>query len=308
MAAGGPPPPRRDQAGRVGAAAHDRAGAGPRACRGLRHGRDRAAWQGRRRQRVRRRAGGIAAAPAVPPPSPRAVGRRSGRSATASAACRRQRPGGCAPPPASGRRRSTARATERRQAPGPSALEAGPRRPRRGGPKRAGASATAGGDAPPVPRWAERAPDPVAAAMARRPMGASIMTTASAPRRPAPPSSARRPPSRLRASRRRAADHPMAPPVAPHAGRRAPAPAEGRPAHAQGGRVRRRHPRARGGADRQTEPAVPRGAASGDGGRGPARSLHDELRMQGAGGVDAFQDVDHVVGGDAQRVQPRDHL
>ena len=38
------------------------------------------------------------------------------------------------------------------------------------------------------------------------------------------------------------------------------------------------------------------------------RLAHDKLGMQRTGGADAFQNVDHVAGCHAQRVQPGHHI
>ena len=37
-------------------------------------------------------------------------------------------------------------------------------------------------------------------------------------------------------------------------------------------------------------------------------SVHHEFGMQRPGCIDAFQDIDHVIGGDAKRVQTGNHL
>lgn len=41
---------------------------------------------------------------------------------------------------------------------------------------------------------------------------------------------------------------------------------------------------------------------------GTRGSVHHELCMQRPGCIDAFQDIDHVIGGDAKRVQTGNHL
>lgn len=47
---------------------------------------------------------------------------------------------------------------------------------------------------------------------------------------------------------------------------------------------------------------------TGTGAPGRPTSLHEEFGVKGAGGVDALQDVDHVAGTDAERVQAGDDL